>query len=224
MKRLLVFISFLILGCGPDPIPAPEPVVLLAPANLNACNTATRVNDFERQVRFQWSAALNTESYELVVENSLSREQVTMDTTILTESITLPSGATYQWYVVSKSLLTEATGKSAVWQFYLEGNPEASYLPFPAVLLEPFDEEEVSLSGANTFIFKWKGVDLDDDIISYDLYLGLTENELIKERDGIGTSQSSIELNSDTIYFWQVVTMDSEGNQSYSEIFQFRTL
>jgi outer membrane lipoprotein-sorting protein len=54
--------------------------------------------------------------------------------------------------------------------------------------------------------------------------LGLTENELIKERDGIGTSQSSLELNSDTIYFLQVVTMDSEGNQSYSEIFQFRTL
>ena len=167
---------------------------------------------------------MNTESYELVVENSLSREQVTMETTILTESITLPSGATYLWYVVSKSLLTEATGKSAVWQFYLEGNPEASYLPFPAVLLEPLDEEEVSLSGASTFIFKWKGVYLDDDIISYDLYLGLTENELIKERDGIGTSQSSIELNSDTIYFWQVVTMDSEGNQSYSEIFQFQTL
>ena len=67
-------------------------------------------------------------------------------------------------------------------------------------------------------------MDLDDDIISYDLYLGLTENELIKERDGIGTSQSSLELSSDTIYFWQVVTMDSEGNQSYSEIFQFRTL
>ena len=96
MRYLAFFLSFIFFSCGPDPIPVPEPSILIAPSNLNTCNTASRINDLERQVRFQWTASLNTESYNLVVQNTLTGEQQTITTTLLTESIILTSGAPYQ--------------------------------------------------------------------------------------------------------------------------------
>lgn len=224
MKQLFILMVLLFLGCGPDPIPAPKPSVLILPDNLNTCNTASRVNDFESQVRFQWTAALDTESYQLVIENTLTRQKRTVSTSLLSESVRLSSGAPYSWYVVSKSLLTDAVGQSSVWQFYLEGNPEASHFPFPAQLLEPQNKAELGLDDSNSLLFQWNGNDLDGDIESYELYLGESTDELSKEREGLTNNQTEIQLLANTLYFWQVVSIDREGNHSYSEIFQFQTL
>lgn len=223
MKRLFVLVILLFLTCGPEPIPDPEPALLTLPDNLNACNTATRVNNFQRQVRFQWAAGLHTDSYELVVVNNLTRQKKTTSTTLISESLVLTSGAPYQWYVVSKSLLTEGTGKSTVWQFYLEGNPEESHFPFPAVLLQPENESIVELNNSNSYSFQWNGADLDGDIKTYDLYLGESVDNLIKEKEGLINNQTELQLNKKAKYFWQVISIDSEGNQSHSEIFQFQT-
>ena len=89
MKRLFVLVILLFLTCGPEPIPDPEPALLILPDNLNACNTATRVNNFQRQVRFQWAAGLHTDSYELVVVNNLTGQKETTSTSL----IVLPFGA-----------------------------------------------------------------------------------------------------------------------------------
>ena len=224
MKQLFILMVLLFLGCGPDHIPAPKPSVLILPDNLNTCNTASRVNDFESQVRFQWTAALDTESYQLVIENTLTRQKRTVSTSLLSESVRLSSGAPYSWYVVSKSLLTDAVGQSSVWQFYFEGNPEASHFPFPAQLLEPQNKAELGLDDSNSLLFQWNGNDLDGDIESYELYLGESTDELSKEREGLTNNQTEIQLLANTLYFWQVVSIDREGNHSFSEIFQFQTL
>ena len=189
MRYLAFFLVFIFFSCGPDPIPVPEPSILIAPSNLNTCNTASRINDLERQVRFQWTASLNTESYNLVVQNTLTGEQQTITTTLLTESIILTSGAPYQWYIISKSSLTEAEGKSSIWYFYLEGNPQASHFPFPALLLAPSDKLIVSLNASNAFTFEWEGNDLDNDIQDYDFYLGTSSSFLNREREAITTQQ-----------------------------------
>lgn len=156
-------------GCGPDPIPDPEATILLSPENLNNCSSASRVNDSERQVLFQWTKALFAESYELIVKNSVTQESFNINTTLFNESLILPGAATYQWFVRSKSSLTPVTKDSNSWQFYLEGNPNTSHLPFPAILLAPQDNATVSLSDGNSFLLKWEGNDLDGDIISYNL-------------------------------------------------------
>ena len=70
--NLFLLITLILLSCGPDPIPEPEPSSLIAPVNLNECTTAIVLNDFERQVQFEWTMALNTDSYQLVIENSLT--------------------------------------------------------------------------------------------------------------------------------------------------------
>ncbi len=223
MRYIAFFLLSVFFSCGPDPIPVPEPSLLLAPSNLNTCNSATRINDLERQVRFQWTATLNTESYNLVVQNTLTGEQQTITTSLLTESIVLTSGTPYQWYVISKSSLTLAEGKSSIWHFYLEGNPQESHFPFPAILLVPSDELIVSLNASNAFTFEWEGNDLDNDIQRYDFYLGTSSSSLNKEREAITSQQVTLVLIPNTIYFWQIISKDLQGNQSTSEIYQFQT-
>ena len=223
MRYIAFFLLSVFFSCGPDPIPVPEPSLLLAPSNLNTCNSATRINDLERQVRFQWTATLNTESYNLVVQNTLTGEQQTITTYLLTESIVLTSGTPYQWYVISKSSLTLAEGKSSIWHFYLEGNPQESHFPFPAILLVPSDELIVSLNASNAFSFEWEGNDLDNDILGFDFYLGTSSSSLNREREAITSQQVTLVLIPKTVYFWQIISKDLQGNRSASEIYQFQT-
>ncbi len=223
MKKLTTFFLIFFWSCGPDPIPDPEAVSLIAPENLNNCTSASRVNDIERQVRFQWTAALFAESYELIVQNSVTQERFISNTTLLNESLKLPGSAPYQWFVKSKSSLTPVTTNSSSWQFYLEGDPNTSHLPFPAVLLDPQDKAIVSLSISNSFLLLWEGNDLDNDIISYDLYLGNDPNQLILKEEKIDLTQFSVVLESDNEYYWQIITHDKNQNQSKSSIFSFQT-
>ena len=101
MNRLALLLLVLLIGCGPDPIPDPQPADLISPSNLDTCTTASRINDFESQVRFQWTAPLHSDSYELVIQNSITGKLHSISTLLLTESVVLPSGAPYQWYIVS---------------------------------------------------------------------------------------------------------------------------
>ena len=210
-------------GCGPDPIPDPEATILLSPENLNNCSSASRVNDSERQVLFQWTKALFAESYELIVKNSVTQESFNINTTLFNESLILPGAAPYQWFVRSKSSLTAVTKDSNSWQFYLEGDPNTSHLPFPAILLAPQDNATVSLSDANSFLLKWEGNDLDGDIISYDLYLGIDPNQLTLKEDKINSTEFSVILELNNRYYWQIITHDESQNQSKSSIFSFQT-
>jgi hypothetical protein len=55
------------------------------------------------------------------------------------------------------------------------------------------------------------------------VYLGTDFDQLELMKEGILISQTSLDLNANTLYFWQVVTLDQSQNQSFSEIFSFQT-
>jgi hypothetical protein len=114
-------------------------------------------------------------------------------------------------------------GKSSVRQFYLEGSQDESYLPFPAVLLRPENQSIVDLESLGDFLFDWEGYDLDEDIVSYAVYLGKTEDNLDLVQEGLTVSQLSLSLDTGERYFWQIITLDSEGNTSKSEVYSFQT-
>jgi hypothetical protein len=158
-----------------------------------------------------------------VVVNTLTNARYEKTSSLLTESIVLTSGASYRWYVNSKSLLSSAVGKSSVRQFYLEGSQDESYLPFPAVLLRPENQSIVDLESSGDFLFDWEGYDLDEDIVSYAVYFGKTEDNLDLVQEGLTVSQLSLSLDTGERYFWQIITLDSEGNTSKSEVYSFQT-
>ena len=224
MRLCIYFLSLILIwSCGSEPIPEPLATVLIAPADLNECTTALVLSETERQVKFQWTLALNTDSYELVVVNTLTNARYEKTSSLLTESIVLTSGASYRWYVNSKSLFSSAVGKSSVRQFYLEGSQDESYLPFPAVLLRPENQSIVDLESSGDFLFDWEGYDLYEDIVSYAVYLGKTEDNLDLVQEGLTVSQLSLSLDTGERYFWQIITLDSEGNTSKSEVYSFQT-
>jgi hypothetical protein len=142
---------------------------------------------------------------------------------LLNTSLILPGAATYKWFVRSKSSLTPVTVDSSSWQFYLEGDQKSSHIPFPAVLLEPQDRATIELSNTNSYLLTWEGNDLDNDIISYDFYLGSDPKQLLLKEEKIKSSQYSIVLEPDSEYFWQIITLDENQNQSKSSIFSFQT-
>jgi len=43
------------------------------------------------------------------------------------------------------------------------------------------------------------------------------------EQDGLSVNQALLNLDSNTKYFWQIVTYDSENNSSSSLVFNFQT-
>ena len=51
-KLMLICFGFALCTCGPDPIPDPVAVQLVAPKNLDRCTTADKLNDTESQVNF----------------------------------------------------------------------------------------------------------------------------------------------------------------------------
>ena len=80
----------------------------------------------------------------------------------------------------------------------------------------------VSLSN-NTITFEWEGIDLDNDIDHYDLYLGIEKETILVLAENITQGKSKQQLESGTNYFWQIITVDREGNSSKSLVGEFTT-
>lgn len=223
MKRpycLLVSIFLTLVGCK-DPIPAPDATVLVAPEDNVNClyvplNTATA------NVVFSWQQALNTDDYLLKVRSEATGIETITPTENTSLRLTLDRGQVYGWKVVSRSEASAEETDSSTRYFFLEAQQQLAHLPFPAKLLAPQEEEVVELSNGNVE-FSWEGADLDGDISSYNILLGSTETSLETIASGLTQSIYNHALESGNQYYWQVETIDREGNRSSSLISYFQT-
>lgn len=222
MKRYLCVFLLILAACKKEVIPDPEPALLIGPVNNDNCNTAIRISDQQSQVNFSWQEALHTDEYELVVRDILTNVDQKKLTLRLTSSVVLQRGKQYSWWVNSKSEQTENITKSEVWTFYLEGLSTSSHFPFPAKLLSPENNAQVSLEN-ESLTLRWEAVDLDNDIESYDVYLGADPDDLNLAVENLTSNSLTTTLNSDQYYYWKVATRDQEGNISHSSIGVFRT-
>ncbi|MGB1362023.1 MAG: hypothetical protein ACPG7V_02140, partial [Flavobacteriaceae bacterium] len=105
---------------------------------------------------------------------------------------------------------------------YLEGLPTSSHFPFPAKLLSPEHNSQISLENG-AFTLRWEAVDLDNDIESYDVYLGADPDDLKGVAENLTTKSFSVNLTHDRYYYWKVATKDQQGNVSHSSVGIFRT-
>ena len=222
MKKYFLIFLMLSVACKKEAIPDPESAVLLSPENNNNCNTAIRISDLQSQVNFSWEEALHTDEYELVIRDVLTNVDQKKETLRLFASVILDRGRQYAWWVNTKSEQIEAVSKSEVWSFYLEGLQTSSHFPFPAKLLSPENNSQVGLVDGELTL-RWEVVDLDDDVESFDVYVGDDLDELSLIAENLTSVSISVTLNPNQYYYWKVVTIDREGNISHSPVEVFKT-
>ena len=89
-------------------------------------------------VNFNWQTSLNTDSYEVVVRNSVTRTEQKKAVDLTTATLVLDRGYPFTWWVISSSEISTVKTKSEVWSFYIEGIQQQTHIPFPAQLKAPF--------------------------------------------------------------------------------------
>ncbi|KAB1158602.1 hypothetical protein F7018_08265 [Tenacibaculum aiptasiae] len=221
----ILFSGLILTSCGggssAEDIPpaAPTKATLVFPEQNSECNEGTIISDTKSSVTFNWSDATNTTNYEIFVKNLDTDVTSTYTSSDSEKIITINRGTPYSWYVVSKNSGTQVA-QSDTWKFYNAGKPVSSHAPFPADLVSP--SMGANLSNSTTSVsLKWTGSDVDNDISKYTIQLNITS----PPTSSIGTvTTTSLDTNvsSNTTYYWRVITEDSKGNTSTSEIFQFK--
>ena len=218
---LLIFCS-----CGGDNDPEESKELLPTAASLSqpikdeVCLSGISINENQSELSFIWQAAQHTDKYEIVVKNLSTEEINTHNTTQETIKITLIKGEPYSWYIVSKANNIKATAKSDIWKFYLAGDGIVNYAPFPAEVISPKMGSSNNIDNG-TFSLNWKGTDTDNDISNYKILFD-TVSPPITRKGETTVSSLNVTVENNTVYYWQVKTIDVKGNSSYSEIFQFK--
>lgn len=225
---LFGFIAFNCSGGGDDGGSTnPPPVVidppgsasLVFPEQNSECTEGSNFTATESDVVFDWNDSANTTNYELVLKNLETQAISNYNSSTSSLSITIFRGTPYSWYVISKNTGTQ-TSQSATWKFYNAGEAISSYAPFPADLVSP-DMGASFAASTNVVGLEWAGSDVDDDIVTYEVLFG-TDNPPTASFETTSAMSTTANVNSGNTYYWRVITEDSQGNNSESEIFQFK--
>lgn len=232
MKKIYVRLSLLLIvglsACGgsgddgssePPVIEAPAVALLIFPEDNKECTEGIIINEAQSNVTFQWTATENTDSYEIKLTNINTDITTTSTSTTNEKEITLQRGTPYEWFVISKATATNETGTSAGFRFYNQGPGIENYAPFPAEAINP--KRGTNLTSNSTVNLQWAGEDIDNDITSYEVLFG-TETAPINSLGIVDTNTLVVAITSNTIYYWQIITLDRANNSSRSEIFDFR--
>ena len=227
MKNIFILfvLSLLVCTCKKKESPKPPQAALLTfPLKNSECTTGVDLNATTSRVEFTWQASKHTDSYELRVTNTASNITQTVSTSGLFAQLPLEKGAPYSWSVISRNEETENIASSAVWQFYNAGFA-ISYAPFPAEVVHPESGSSIIKDINNEVELEWLGADIDGDIIGYEVYFGSSTppGELVAS-PSVSVQRTKVNVISNTIYYWKVLSKDSEGNTSDSGIFTFKAL
>ena len=231
MKRIVLLFGSLILlvnSCTTE-----EPVVpinpsaptLISPANDETCLDGTSINDSQSNVDFRWSSAANAVSYELVVTNLLTQSSQTYPATSNQTTVALTKAEPYNWSVKSIGEVGSISSQSIQWKFYLAGDAVVNYAPFPSELISPQSGANVTPDINNLIKLQWNASDVDDDLAKFEVYLDKNDATTIIKTIAYQTEEESIEINVEngTTYYWKIIAIDANQNQSSSGIYAFRT-
>lgn len=191
-------------------------VNLQFPHENGLCNLGTNITPTQSTVFFEWEASAIATSYTIYVKDLVSGDEMQGQTTEDKIGVVLKRANPYSWYVEATDGIKTET--SDTWKFYNAGPGVQTYAPFPAVINAP--AMAITVNTTNVTL-QWTGSDVDNDIVGYDVYLGTTTEPAIHTAN-VTVSELTVMLNTGTIYYWNVVTKDSEGNTSESGEHQFR--
>jgi hypothetical protein len=227
-KNVFLIGGFILLlsSCAKDPIPVePGVATLLSPANDETCLDGTSLNDIQSNVSFSWSTATDAVSYEVVVTNLLTQSSQTYTTPSNQTTIALTKAEPYSWIVKSIGEDGSTPSESEQWKFYLAGDAVTNYAPFPSDLISPRSGANITPDINNLVILNWNGSDVDGDLESFEVYLDQNDATTLNTSLPFQNNNNSIEVEveNNATYYWKVVAIDTNGNQSSSGVYAFRT-
>ncbi|MDP8239543.1 MAG: SUMF1/EgtB/PvdO family nonheme iron enzyme [Candidatus Hatepunaea meridiana] len=125
---------------------------------------------------------------------------------------TLMVNTPYYWRIIAKD--NHDTTEGAVWNFVINHPPEA-----PTVL-SPVDEatDQMIYLGLS-----WECCDPDNDLITYEVYLGTTGNPSRVERNLDTCYYEPEDIEYDQTYYWKIAAMDDHGHSIESAVWSFTT-
>ena len=221
---IYLFLIVIVASCSSDDggeeinsVDPPTAVTLIFPEDNTECNEGTIISDTETDVRFEWQEATNANSYILEVKNlndGTSRNISTLSSEFL---LRILRGTPYSWSVKSLASGTTETTESEVWKFYNSGLPQESHPPFPAEAISPLSGASVNEGDIS---LQWEATDVDNDIVSYSVYLD-SVNPPVAEIGSTSNTTINSTVTSGQVYYWKIVTTDQIGNTSDSQIFEF---
>ena len=221
---LLTILGIFLVSCGGgDDTPSiPEAAQLIFPEQNSECTTGVSVNDELSQVTFEWQASNNTETYTLQATNLNTNMLQTITTGATSASISIAKGTPYSWSITSRNSQSNESATSETWLFYNSGS-QTTYAPFPAQLVSPTSGSTV-VSDDGSINLDWIGADVENDITGYEVFF----SEENPPTNSVGTpdafsSEFAVSVSPNTVYFWRVITRDTEGNTSDSGVFEFKT-
>ena len=236
MKNLknILGILFLIafIGCDKDDdniieeeAKLPGEVLLIAPVKDQTCEEGVDVSNEISKISFEWNAAENTDFYDLIITDPENGTEVASFSNLkaTTRNVDLVKDRSYTWKVISKNSETPETGSSESWNFYLVGDPQSNYAPFPAEVVKPEQAASVELSDGKV-VLEWEGADPDGDELTYTVYLDKVDGKQEPAEALKDLSETSIEIDveDNETYFWRIKTSDG-ANSSYSPVHYFKT-
>lgn len=228
MKQFFLSLLVLILlsSCGgnDDPPPVPVGANLVFPLESSECTTGVSINETQSQVTFEWQASANTDSYTLSAVNLETNMPQTISTAATSASLPIGKGTPYSWSVTSRNSNSDQIATSETWLFYNSGF-QTTYAPFPVQLVSPVSGSTVQKNIANEVVLSWSGADVDNDIDGFEVFF----SDQNPPTPSVGNTTSTtmefaVSVESNTIYYWKVITTDLEGNMSDSGVFEFKVL
>ena len=210
----------------PEPapsVPAPGKSSLSAPENNEVCYEGEAVDASNSAVSFSWDASSDTDSYDLQITNQETNQtQTESGITSTSKAVTLATDVSYSWKVVSKANDTNDTTSSDTWQFYLAGDGQENYAPFPATILSPTSGAAVDASNGLVTL-SWEGNDPDEgDSLTYTIYFDEVDGLQDPQTANTNITETSleVEVESGTTYYWRVKTSDGTSS-SFTLVYSF---
>ena len=222
-----LMILILSISCSKDPAEVSNPTSfeLIAPANNETCLEGSIINDNQKEIVFQWGGSTNATSYSLDIINLTTNVGQTLQSNGTSLSVKLTSAEPYSWKVIASGEAGAKSASSELWKFFLAGDEVVNYAPFPPELISPRPSATIDVNSLNEIVLNWTCSDVDNDIITYKIYLDTTDGStLVRELDYV---QNNTELGVDVVkgeaYSWKVIAIDSNENSSSSGVYSFKT-
>ena len=202
-------------------VPTPGKSSLSAPENNEVCYEGEEVDAINSEVTFSWDASTDTDSYDLVITNQeTNQSQIESGITSTSKVVTLATDISYSWKIVSKANDTNDTTESDTWQFYLAGDGQENYAPFPATILSPLSGAAVD-SDNGSITLSWEGNDPDEvDNLTYAVYFDEIDGLQVPIEEESSETSLEVSVESGNTYYWRVKTTDGKSS-SFTLVYSF---